>query len=214
MEARQKVEHVSLAKLKEWRDETGEQTDEIEETFREIIVLDDDDDQSSDERSPSMPNDRESSMEIVSSRATARDLQPDRYASGRVVKHGSRRTIFLQPYDAQRPVPISDSPQQRIVHQPRAARPYPSGSDHAHSARNGMYNVPHSSPAYSHAEGSSHYIRPATFNPYQARPRPPPPPSRNIMQEIDGRLYHVSGIVMIPARSSVKSWSSTAMPTD
>ncbi|RYF82602.1 MAG: hypothetical protein EOO03_15920, partial [Chitinophagaceae bacterium] len=34
---------VSLAKLKEWRDEAGEQSNEIEDTFREVIVLDDDD---------------------------------------------------------------------------------------------------------------------------------------------------------------------------
>ncbi|KAF3044085.1 hypothetical protein E8E12_009195 [Didymella heteroderae] len=46
MEARQKVEHVSLAKLKEWRDETGEQSNEIEDTFREVIVLDDEDETS------------------------------------------------------------------------------------------------------------------------------------------------------------------------
>ncbi|KAI0590177.1 DUF2293 domain-containing protein [Pyrenophora tritici-repentis] len=33
--ARAQVEHVSLAKLKEWRDEAGEQSNELEETFRE-----------------------------------------------------------------------------------------------------------------------------------------------------------------------------------
>ena len=63
MEARQKVEHVSLAKLKEWRDETGEQSNEIEDTFREVIVLDDE--EASDGETP---DEREQSMEIVSNR--------------------------------------------------------------------------------------------------------------------------------------------------
>ncbi|KAJ4353019.1 hypothetical protein N0V95_003737 [Ascochyta clinopodiicola] len=77
MEARQKVEHVSLAKLKEWRDETGEQSNEIEDTFREVIVLDDDEDETSD--GGDTPDEREQSMEIVSDRVTARDIQLERY---------------------------------------------------------------------------------------------------------------------------------------
>ena len=103
MEARQKVESVSLTKLKEWRDEAGEQSNELEETFREVIVLDDDDDESSDEDSFSTPNHRESSLEIVSNRATAQDLQPERHiehlrADANGSRRMSRRTIFLQPY--------------------------------------------------------------------------------------------------------------------
>jgi hypothetical protein len=102
MQARQNVEHVSLAKLKEWRDEAGEQSNEIEDTFREVIVLDDDDD-SSDEGSLSTPDEREQSMEIVSSRATARDLQPERHVDhSRVDVYNMRRvpkrTIMAQPY--------------------------------------------------------------------------------------------------------------------
>ncbi|CAN9207800.1 unnamed protein product [Alternaria alternata] len=101
-EARSQVEKVSLAKLKEWRDEDGKQSDELEETFREVIVLDDDDDASSDE-SMSTPDEREQSMEIVSSRATARDLQPESHANyPRVDAHdmrrAPRRTIVLSRY--------------------------------------------------------------------------------------------------------------------
>lgn len=102
MEARSKVEHVSLAKLKEWRDEAGEPSDELEETFREVIVLDDDE-ASSDGDSLSTPDEREQSMEIVSSRATARDLQPELYAeSPRIAVQDARRvprrTIIVQRY--------------------------------------------------------------------------------------------------------------------
>jgi hypothetical protein len=114
MEARSKVESVSLAKLKEWRDEADEQSNELEETFREVIVLDDDDDEpSSEERSTSTPDEREQSMEIVSSRATARDLQPELHAnySRNDMRGVPRRTIVLQRYPAPpRPGPLPGSP--------------------------------------------------------------------------------------------------------
>lgn len=101
LEARSKVEHVSLAKLRQWRDEAD--SDELEETFREVIVIDDDDDDdSSDEDSFSDTDQREPSLEIVSSRATARELQhnePDDVArvDAHSVSRAPRRTIFLRP---------------------------------------------------------------------------------------------------------------------
>lgn len=115
MEARSKVESVSLAKLKEWRDEADEQSNELEETFREVIVLDDDDDDeaSSESRSTSTPDEREQSMEIVSSRATARDLQPELHPNypRNDMRGAPRRTIVLQRYPApQRPSPLPRSP--------------------------------------------------------------------------------------------------------
>jgi hypothetical protein len=117
MEARQKVEHVSLAKLKEWRDETGEQSNEIEDTFREVIVLDDDEDVTSDEGDT--PDEREQSMEIVSNRVTARDIQLERYphyppANDHERRRGKGRTIFVHPYSPPVP-PVSGSlaPQYR-----------------------------------------------------------------------------------------------------
>ncbi|KAI4689978.1 uncharacterized protein J4E84_004159 [Alternaria hordeiaustralica] len=111
-EARGQVEKVSLAKLKEWRDEDGKQSNELEETFREVIVLDDDDEASSDEGSMATPDEREQSMEIVSSRATARDLQPElhaNYPSGDVrnMRPSSRRTIVLPRYAPPPPPPVS-----------------------------------------------------------------------------------------------------------
>ncbi|KAF1955983.1 hypothetical protein CC80DRAFT_83074 [Byssothecium circinans] len=111
IEARQKVELPSLAKLKEWRDEDDEDSNEMEETFREIIVIDDNEDESSVIASTSRdPNveERELSMEIVSSRATARDLQPepvDRHQ--RYAPYSSReptRTIFLAPMHSRPPL--------------------------------------------------------------------------------------------------------------
>jgi hypothetical protein len=131
MQARQNVEHVSLAKLKEWRDETGERSNEIEDTFREVIVLDDDDDESSDDDSLSTPDEREQSMEIVSNRATARDLQPERhveYPRTSARDRRLRRTIRAQPYVISRPASlhaplhgqplvnhVSDHPTQRVL---------------------------------------------------------------------------------------------------
>ncbi|KAF2796270.1 hypothetical protein K505DRAFT_300582 [Melanomma pulvis-pyrius CBS 109.77] len=101
LEARAKVEHVSLAKLRQWRDEAD--SDELEETFREVIVIDDDDDDdSSDEESFSGTDQREPSLEIVSSRATARELQHNELddvarVDAHSVSRAPRRTIFLRP---------------------------------------------------------------------------------------------------------------------
>ncbi|KAF2275551.1 uncharacterized protein EI97DRAFT_63895 [Westerdykella ornata] len=79
VEARQKSQPISYAKLKEWRGEGDDR--ELEETFREVIVLDDDDDEDSDlsDDTSLTPNEREDSVEIISSRATGRELGPDTY---------------------------------------------------------------------------------------------------------------------------------------
>lgn len=128
IEARQRVEHVSLAKLKEWRDETDEASNELEETFREVIVLDDDED-SSEEESSSAPDTREASMEIVSSRATARDLQPELVDRMRVydpyVSGASRRTIVL------RDIPMH-SPREQLISSPSHAH-FPSQANRVDS---------------------------------------------------------------------------------
>ena len=119
LEARSQVEHVSLAKLKEWRDEAGEQSNELEETFREVIVLDDDDDDDSSSSGASMcfPDDREQSMEIVSSRANAQDLQPDLYANyPRVEVHQMRRVPRTNPVAPRYPVPQRATPLSASSH--------------------------------------------------------------------------------------------------
>jgi hypothetical protein len=153
MQARQNVEHVSLAKLKEWRDEAGEQSNEIEDTFREVIVLDDDDDESSDEGSLSTPDEREQSMEIVSSRATARDLQPETYANYpcmdvHAMRSLPRRTIMVQRYppppDVRPPAPSNR--QAAPQHIPRHAPQHVTASDARPLARDGYSSLAHSRP--------------------------------------------------------------------
>ncbi|KAF2645247.1 hypothetical protein P280DRAFT_388894, partial [Massarina eburnea CBS 473.64] len=131
LEARQKAELPSLAKLKEWRDEEGQDSNELEETFREIIVIDDDDH----ETSPAADVDeRELSMEIVSSRATARDLQPepaDRYRRyDPYVNRSPRRTIFLtrppaRPSYSAAPPGSYPAPQPSPAHFRMETRPPP-----------------------------------------------------------------------------------------
>jgi hypothetical protein len=152
MQARQNVEHVSLAKLKEWRDEAGEQSNEIEDTFREVIVLDDDD-ESSDEGSLSTPDEREQSMEIVSSRATARDLQPERYANyPRMDVHAMRRmpkrTILVQPYPPPHSAHLPASlHRQPVPHSPSEhPRQYQTASGSGPPMRNDTFSMAHSRP--------------------------------------------------------------------
>jgi hypothetical protein len=108
-EARQKAQPISYAKLREWRDEGD--SNELEETFREIIVLDDDEDDDDSETSEDTlgADERGHSLEIVSSRATARELQPEDWTSAaRMEAHGVSghpgRLIFLRPTH---PVPSS-----------------------------------------------------------------------------------------------------------
>jgi hypothetical protein len=156
MDARSKVEHVSLAKLKEWRDEAGEQSNEIEETFREVIVLDDDDEGTSEDDSLGTPDEREQSMEIVSSRATARDLQPELHANYphmdiHGMRRAPRRTIVVSRYPPPpRPATLSGAangqlaPQQQQQQPSRA--PVPS-SDSRPESRSAPYHLAHSRPS-------------------------------------------------------------------
>lgn len=148
-EARQQVEHVSLAKLKEWRDETDEASNELEDTFREVIVLDDDED-SSDNDSASAPNTREPSMEIVSSRATARDLQPEVVDRMRpYMSRASRRTIVLRPY----------SPRQSLVSSPSRSH-FPSQANHREArALPPSSTLSYELPVYRSNGELSHYIQ-------------------------------------------------------
>ncbi|KAF2658778.1 hypothetical protein K491DRAFT_592509 [Lophiostoma macrostomum CBS 122681] len=133
-DARQLAQPASYAKLKEWRDEA--ESNELEETFREIIVLDDDDDDdhSSSDGSSSASLDRDHSMDVeyISSQATARELQPeetaflarpDPYAASR----RSRRTIYLPlhrpsgPTSLVNPMDVYNARQANRVH----VRPHP-----------------------------------------------------------------------------------------
>ena len=138
-EARQKVEHVSLAKLKEWRDETGEQSNEIEDTFREVIVLDDDDDDDTSDGG-NTPNEREQSMEIVSNRVMARDIQLERYPQHPLANdherrrvhrgprgRGHRETIFIHPYPPPSAVQEPSAVHTGRAHDQLRSVPFPNG---------------------------------------------------------------------------------------
>jgi hypothetical protein len=93
------VEPVSLAKLKEWRDEIGEASHELEETFREVIVLDDDEEEDISDVETPKTGTRGPSMEFISSRATARDLQPETIdltnEGASYAMRAPRRTVYL-----------------------------------------------------------------------------------------------------------------------
>lgn len=156
MQARQNVEHVSLAKLKEWRDESGEQSNEIEDTFREVIVLDDDD-ESSDEGSLSTLDEREQSMEIVSSRANARDLQPEVYADyARMgvpgMRRVSRRTIMVPTYTRPAPLPADPYRQRTSQALPGHVRQYLPLPETHPPPREETYRSPHTRPIDSYVE--------------------------------------------------------------
>lgn len=149
-EARQQVESHSLAKIKEWRDETGEHSNELEETFREVIVLDDDEESSDDDSST--PDGREPSMEIVSSRATARELQPERYDTylrmdNHDMRRVPRRTIVVQPFLAP-PSPARVGPFYETGSRPIHARTQPAQLVHDRRApiRTEQFQRAHSRP--------------------------------------------------------------------
>ncbi|KAJ4990313.1 hypothetical protein SVAN01_04195 [Stagonosporopsis vannaccii] len=184
MEARQKVEHVSLAKLKEWRDETGEQSNEIEDTFREVIVLDDEED---DETSSggNTPDEREQSMEIVSNRVYARDIQLEQHtqyslASDHQRRRGHGRTIFVHPY-----------------------LPPPASQLHTTTARMARS---HQQPA--HYEPYLTHRRPAVASTTQAQPELRRAP--NYMRDSDGRLYELLPIDDGPPRVEYEPTYRTA----
>lgn len=188
MTARSQVEHISLAKLKEWRDEVGEQSNELEETFREVIVLDDDDDQSSDGESPPFADNREHSMEIISNRATARDLQPERYIDyPHISLHNTRRaprpTIVMQ-----RPLPPPPPPSRTTYSgssslQPpfEVTRTLAHSVDSRPSSRLDAYRFAHSRPSDPRSRTPSVVSQPS-------------PQTTPIMREIDGRLYQLQPI--------------------
>lgn len=76
VDARSKVEQASLDQLMKWRGEGDTGMPEMEETFREVIVLDDDEDEDNEsENAESTADGREHSLEIISSQATAHELQ-------------------------------------------------------------------------------------------------------------------------------------------
>lgn len=90
-EARTQVEKACLDQLVQWRSDDDDDPNAMEEILREVIVIDDDDDEEYDDnedkrRSPiSHHNDRDGSVEIISSHAFADELQmrPVDYSTSR-----------------------------------------------------------------------------------------------------------------------------------
>jgi hypothetical protein len=85
-EARSIVEEPTLEKLVQWRGDDENGKTELEDVFREVIVIsddEDDDDSVTDHANGLIPADRDSSVEIVSSNALAEELQtkPVNYAN-------------------------------------------------------------------------------------------------------------------------------------
>lgn len=177
--AREKSRPVSYAKLKEWRGEGDDA--ELEEIFREVIVLDDDDEDSdvSDVTSSTL-DEREASLEIISSRATVRELGPETYPD---VVHGYERTPSSQ------------------VRAPAPARP--SGTNESYMAPT-QAPVAHYRGAYETTSRSvstmcvlryqlcndiqPNCARRSTYEPDRAM-RPAPP---RYVRDKDGRVYNVS----------------------
>lgn len=78
-EARRRVEDSTLEKVVQWRGDDENGKFELEDVFREVIVISDDEDEDEDDSEEDLPNEpissgRHPSIEIVSSNAVASDL--------------------------------------------------------------------------------------------------------------------------------------------
>ncbi|OCK77401.1 hypothetical protein K432DRAFT_304300 [Lepidopterella palustris CBS 459.81] len=108
-EARAAVEQASLDQLIKWRGEGPTGITEMEDTFREVIVLDDDDEDEESEDAESSIDGREHSLEIVSSQATTHELQANDHVEAEWIDaHSTHRvpgmTYFLRRAPRQVPV--------------------------------------------------------------------------------------------------------------
>ena len=130
---------------------------------------------------PISPDEREQSMEIVSSRATARDLQPELHANypRNDMRGVPRRTIVLPRYLPPRsgPLPGSSHPQPF----PQLPPPPPP-----------MHATLNSEPRLGHSEAYRYGTH--DLNDKRARPADSGASQRAepILHEIDGQLYKVS----------------------
>lgn len=207
-EARSKVEHVSLARLKEWRDELDEPSDELEDTFREVIILDDDDDEdnyenaSSEGDSLSTPDEREQVIEVECNLATERDLQPDLHfdyhrKDMRDMNRISSRTISAPRYQPPPPAPppalMGPSRSQSMVGHPVRTN----GTVHLASqpTRHGneSYRPTHPVPVVPYVRALGSQNGADGYNRINPTVPPPNPQNAPLMRDTAGRLYQVSG---------------------
>lgn len=199
-EARQKAQPISYAKLAEWRDEGD--SSELEETFREIIVLDDDEDDmesSSSDDTLSDGGERAGSLEIVSSRATARELQPESNTDAAGSAQGWRLIPEARP--------------PRFMHRPQHHAIAESGRYSMRSGRQAdlrlaperlpaprLYerdpyypsHIPAQTYEPSHPGISMPLTGPSQSNPVTSQVTPVTPRSPSFFYGRDGKLYNVS----------------------
>lgn len=207
-EAREKAQPITYAKLREWRDE-GE-SKELEEAFREIIVLDDDDDDDDGETSEdnSLDDDeRDSSLEIFSSHATARELQPDNSAwDARADPYATRRNpgrrIYLRPVHRNTSSTVVPYPARRVMGAP--PQPLPSDVRTRPSQGYGQdTRMAYKQPIRPYVSVSG--LSDPTYSSRQLRTAAPEavatvPQASQYIRDADGRVYHVSNIVLALAR--------------
>lgn len=79
-EARSAVEEPCLAMLVQWRGDDENGATVLEDVFREVIVISDDEDEESDSLEESYPQEREASVEVVSSNAEEIQTKPVNYS--------------------------------------------------------------------------------------------------------------------------------------
>ncbi|KAH7116063.1 hypothetical protein B0J11DRAFT_539080 [Dendryphion nanum] len=177
-EARQRVQSSVYSKFKEWRDEADDKR-ELEETFRETIVIDDEDDEDSVTSDEQSLDGREPSLEIISSQATVRELQPESFiqcprVSGDAVSVVPRRIIYLQPYSSA----VGNS-----------------SNTYAHIPRQ-MTRL-HNPPSLLSAGAAPQTPPEAEYIPSvrSAQPRPPAP---KVVQDADGSWYNLKPITQSP----------------
>lgn len=124
-EARSAVEDPTLAKLVAWRgdDENGRVV--LEDVFREVIVIsDEEDDESESEGTEFHPGNRDSSVEVVSSRTIVGELQtrPVNYGHGPFAD----QNFVLDQSDDEAPPPgfrfVAEAPRTRKTHKQKSDR--------------------------------------------------------------------------------------------
>ncbi|KAK8163324.1 hypothetical protein BC567DRAFT_22051 [Phyllosticta citribraziliensis] len=112
IEARKTVEKPCIEKILEWRGEGQEEDDEMEDDFREVIVLDDDDDDDSDVDNSGSGH-SSPSLELVANEATADDLGPRDPVHARTNRTEPRATMASRHMEPARVpmLPIGHRPQ-------------------------------------------------------------------------------------------------------
>ncbi|KAL8670741.1 MAG: hypothetical protein Q9168_004734 [Polycauliona sp. 1 TL-2023] len=162
--ARAMVQPITLDKIIEWRDEKDE-PDAVEDILREVIVIpDDEEDESEDERDSA----RQNSVEVVSSRECADNVQVQPFDDG-ASDEETRRNRLMSPEDDWAPGVrfirrISTPPAERRRHQDRVDR------QHAHRTRVWQEAV-------SRRKNTAHtghgFATPSMYQPHSQRLAPP-----------------------------------------